>query len=95
MARKGGDLNSGGCQFFICLDDAKSVDGFYAAFGRLIRGDDVLEAIGKTPTEYPPGGGGEKSRPIARMGVESIRIVPRETLTENKRTNPNPNPEKP
>lgn len=95
MARKGGDLNSAGCQFFICLDDAAMLDGQYTAFGRLIRGDDVLERIGKTPTAYPPGGGGEKSRPIKRMGIESIRIVPRESLTDSQQTNPNPNSEKP
>jgi hypothetical protein len=33
----------------------------------------VLEAIGNTPTAV--GGGGEKSRPTSRVGVESIRIV--------------------
>ncbi len=92
MARKGEDFNSASCQFFICLDEAKSLDRLYTAFGRLIRGDDVLEAIGTTKTEFPPGGGGEKNRPVARMGVETIRIVPRETLTKSNPSNPNSNP---
>jgi peptidyl-prolyl cis-trans isomerase B (cyclophilin B) len=67
------DPDSAGSQFFICLADAKFLDGKYTAFGKLTNGDDVLEAIGNTPTAV--GGGGEKSRPTSRVGVESIRIV--------------------
>lgn len=71
------DPDSAGSQFFICLADAKFLDGQYTAFGRLIRGDEVLGRIGGTPTT--PGPGGEKSRPARRVGVERIRIVPRES----------------
>ncbi|MCL4179839.1 MAG: peptidylprolyl isomerase [Verrucomicrobia bacterium] len=67
------DPDSAGSQFFICLADAKFLDGNYTAFGKLVNGDEVLEAIGNTPTTV--GGGGEKSRPTARVQVESIRIV--------------------
>jgi peptidyl-prolyl cis-trans isomerase B (cyclophilin B) len=67
------DPDSAGSQFFICLADAKFLDGKYTAFGKLTNGDDVLEAIGNTPTAV--GGGGEKSRPTSRVGVESVRIV--------------------
>ena len=91
MARKGEDFDSASCQFFICLDEVRSLDRLYTAFGRLIRGDDALEAIGAARTEFPPGGGGEKNRPVKRIGVESIRIVPRETLTRINPSNPNPN----
>ncbi|MBI4028379.1 MAG: peptidylprolyl isomerase [Verrucomicrobia bacterium] len=73
MARSN-DPDSAGCQFFICLADAKFLDHQYTAFGRLIKGDDVLGKIGETPTAISPGG--EKSKPTARVGVESIRIVP-------------------
>ncbi len=66
--------DSAGSQFFICLADAKFLDRQYTAFGELIRGDDVLEKLGNTPTQS--GGGGEKSKPISRVGVESIKIVP-------------------
>jgi peptidyl-prolyl cis-trans isomerase B (cyclophilin B) len=68
------DPDSAGSQFFICLADAKFLDGNYTAFGKLVDGDAVLEAIGNTPTNL--GAGGEKSRPATRVGVESIRIVP-------------------
>ena len=67
------DPDSAGSQFFICLADAKFLDRNYTAFGQLVSGDEVLEQLGNTPTTA--GGGGEKSRPTSRVGVESIRIV--------------------
>jgi peptidyl-prolyl cis-trans isomerase B (cyclophilin B) len=68
------DPNSAGSQFFICHGDAKFLDRQYTAFGELVKGDDVLERIATMPTSS--GGGGEKSTPIDRVEVESIRIVP-------------------
>jgi peptidyl-prolyl cis-trans isomerase B (cyclophilin B) len=68
------DPDSAGSQFFICLDDAKFLDHQYTAFGRLIKGEDVLAKIGDTPTTTGPSG--EKSKPTSRIGVESITIVP-------------------
>jgi peptidyl-prolyl cis-trans isomerase B (cyclophilin B) len=71
------DPDSAGSQFFICLADASFLNGQYTAFGRLIEGDEVLGAIGDTPTTA--GGGGEKSKPTVRIEVESIQIVPADT----------------
>lgn len=73
MARSA-DPNSAGSQFFICLADAKFLDGKYTTFGKLIKGDDVLGKIGETPVTGPPGG--EVSKPTTRIGVESIKIAP-------------------
>ena len=73
MARSS-DPDSAGSQFFICLADARFLDKQYTVFGQLIKGDDVLGKLGNTPTTR--GGGGENSRPVARVGVESIKIVP-------------------
>jgi len=70
--------DSAGSQFFICLADAKFLDRQYTAFGCLIKGDDVLGKLGDTPTQS--GGGGEKSKPTTRVGVESIRIVPADPI---------------
>jgi peptidyl-prolyl cis-trans isomerase B (cyclophilin B) len=64
--------DSAGSQFFICLAEARFLDRQYTGFGELIAGDEVLEKIGSTPTTS--GGGGEQSKPIDRVGVESIRI---------------------
>src|SRR5262249_49879833 len=41
--------DSAGCQFFICLANASFLDRQYTAFGKLIKGDDVLEKIGNKP----------------------------------------------
>lgn len=73
MARAS-DPNSAGCQFFICHGEARFLDRQYTAFGELIAGDDVLEKIATVPTKS--GSGGEKSTPIERIEVKSIRIVP-------------------
>ena len=64
--------DSAGSQFFLCLADAKFLDRQYTAFGKLIRGDEVLGKLGDTPTTSS---GGEKSRPVDRQGVESVKIV--------------------
>lgn len=73
MAR-GEDPDSAGSQFFICLADARFLDGNYTAFGELIQGDEVLGAIGDTPVEAGPDG--EVSRPTQRIEVERVRIAP-------------------
>ncbi len=63
------DPDSGGSQFFICHGNPRFLDRQYTAFGKLIKGDDVLEKIATTPTR--PG-----DRPVQRMAIETIRIVP-------------------
>ena len=63
------DPDSAGSQFFICHGNPRFLDNQYTAFGKLIKGDDVLEKIGTTATR--PG-----DRPVKRMGIVSIRITP-------------------
>ncbi len=75
MAR-GGDPDSAGCQFFICLGTPSFLDHKYTAFGKVIKGEDVLKKIGETPVAQSRGG--EMSKPTQRIGVESIKIVPAE-----------------
>src|SRR4051794_12763681 len=62
--------DSAGSQFFICHGAPSFLNGKYTVFGGLIKGDDVLEKIATTPTEAP-------DRPVKRVNVESIKIVPR------------------
>jgi peptidyl-prolyl cis-trans isomerase B (cyclophilin B) len=73
MARSA-NPDSAGSQFFICDGDASFLDRQYTAFGRLVKGDDVLAKIAGTPVG--PGGSGEQSKPQKRVGVVSIKIVP-------------------
>jgi peptidyl-prolyl cis-trans isomerase B (cyclophilin B) len=72
MARSG-DPNSAGSQFFICHGNPRSLDHQYTTFGKLIKGDDVLEKIATTPT-HPP------DRPDKRVGIISIKIVQASTV---------------
>lgn len=67
------DPDSAGSQFFICHGNPTFLDHQYTAFGKLIKGDDVLEKIATTPT-HPP------DRPDKRMGIESIKIVPADSV---------------
>ncbi len=50
MARTN-DPNSASSQFFIMHEDSPSLDGQYAAFGRVTEGMDVVDAIAETETE--------------------------------------------
>ena len=77
MARSN-DPDSAGSQFFICLGDASFLDRKYTAFGKLIKGDDVLTKLGDAQTVTS--GSGEKSKPVVRQGVESIKIVPADSV---------------
>jgi peptidyl-prolyl cis-trans isomerase B (cyclophilin B) len=67
MARSN-DPNSAGSQFFICHGNPSMLDHQYTTFGKLLKGDDVLEKIATTAT-HPP------DRPNTRQEVISIKIV--------------------
>ena len=70
--------DSAGSQFFIVHGDASFLDRQYTGFGKVIKGDDVLEKIATTPCG--PGGDGARSRPLTRVSVESIKIVDAATI---------------
>jgi peptidyl-prolyl cis-trans isomerase B (cyclophilin B) len=77
MARSS-DPDSAGSQFFICLAPVHRLDHQYTTFGKLIKGEDVLEKIGNTPVER--NAQGEPSKPTKRIVIESIKIVPAESV---------------
>jgi peptidyl-prolyl cis-trans isomerase B (cyclophilin B) len=77
MARSS-DPDSAGSQFFICLANVSRLDHQYTTFGKLIKGDDVLGKIGDT--EVTMSGSGERSKPTKRVTVESIKIVPADSV---------------
>jgi peptidyl-prolyl cis-trans isomerase B (cyclophilin B) len=66
MARAA-DVNSAGSQFFIMTSVATNLDGNYAAFGKVIKGLDVLTTIGKVKT-------GANDKPSKDVIIESITI---------------------
>src|SRR5260370_24565577 len=78
MARSS-DPDSAGSQFFICLANVSRLDNQYTTFGKIIKGDDVLGKIGDT--EVTMNDGGERSKPTKLVTVESIKIVPADSVT--------------
>lgn len=72
MARSN-NPDSAGSQFFICHGNPRFLDHQYTAFGKLIKGDDVLEKIATTSTHSP-------DRPNKRVGIESIKIVAADSI---------------
>ncbi len=77
MARRSDDINSASSQFFICLGDTPQLDGGYTAFGKMIKGDDTLTKIAKTPVKSS---GGERSKPTKRVEIKSVELVPRDQV---------------
>ena len=59
--------NSAGSQFFIMHQDAKHLDGQYAAFGKVTAGLEVVDAIAATKT-------GMQDRPVEEQKIASITV---------------------
>ena len=59
--------NSGGSQFFVMHQDAKHLDGQYAAFGKVTSGLEVVDAIAATKT-------GRNDRPLEDQKIASITV---------------------
>ena len=59
--------DSAGSQFFIMHKDGFFLDGEYAAFGMLIEGEDVLDSIAGTPTDY-------SDRPYEEQKIKSMTV---------------------
>ena len=57
--------NSAGSQFFIMHDKAPHLDGEYAAFGKVIEGMEVVDAIANTATDY-------NDRPKAEQKMKKV-----------------------
>jgi peptidyl-prolyl cis-trans isomerase B (cyclophilin B) len=68
MAR-GDDPASASTSFFICTGPASSLDSKYTAFGRVVDGMSVVEAIEKTPLN------GEE--PVTRVEITRVRLEQR------------------
>ena len=70
--------NSAGSQFFIMHQDAKHLDGQYAAFGKVTSGLEVIDAIASVKTNY-------NDRPLEDQKIVSI------TVDTHGETYPEPN----
>ena len=61
------DPNSAGSQFFIMHQDAPHLDGQYAAFGKVIKGIEVVDAIASVKTNY-------YDMPLNKVVIKDIKI---------------------
>lgn len=73
MARQGGDVNTAGSQFFICLSrqTCAPLDRQYTAFGDLVWGMDVMEKIAQLPQAQGPA-----NRPVNPPVILKAQLLP-------------------
>lgn len=74
MARNLTNPNSASSQFFIMDADTPSLDGDYAAFGKLTSGEEVLDKIANTPVKANPMTG-EESVPAETVKIKTITVL--------------------
>ncbi len=67
MARSG-HPDSASSQFFICHEDAKFLDGQYAAFGKVFEGIDVVDRIANTATN-------SNDRPLTNQVIKRAYFI--------------------
>ena len=68
MARSSAN-DSGSSQFFIMHEDRSSLDGQYAAFGRVTKGMEVVDAIAEVPVEDSNGTVAKANQPVIKSIV--------------------------
>ena len=61
------DPDSAGSQFFIRVDAAPHLDGQYAAFGKVLEGMDVADAIVSTRTNF-------QDKPLTPQRIKSVTV---------------------
>ena len=62
------DPDSASSQFFICHQDATFLDGNYAAFGKVVNGMDVVDAIAEVETDY-------RDKPLEEQKMKKVTLV--------------------
>lgn len=60
--------NSASSQFFIMHQDGTYLDGNYAAFGKVVKGMDVVDAIAETPTN-------SADKPLEPQVMKKVTII--------------------
>jgi len=69
MAKKGGDSQSSGSQFYITSDPAHGLDGEYTIFGAVLEGMNVVELINQAPNTP---GSDRPATPVVLLSVEVL-----------------------
>jgi len=71
MARSA-NPDSASSQFFICYGDCPSLDGYYAAFGKVVEGMEVVDGFLKTERRMS---GGERSKPVTPIVMKKAELL--------------------
>ena len=74
MARSSDSYDSASSQFFICNADSTGLDGFYAAFGHVVEGMDVVDAITVATVGYTNYGGAITDK-TKQAVIEYIKVL--------------------
>jgi cyclophilin family peptidyl-prolyl cis-trans isomerase len=69
MAASQAGVTQSDMQFFIMQGDATSLDGKYAAFGKVIDGMDVVDKIANVPVGENSSMLGEMSAPLTKITI--------------------------
>lgn len=59
--------DSAGSQFFIMHEDSPHLDGSYAAFGKIVEGQDIVDKIAQTATDY-------SDRPLEPQVMKKVTV---------------------
>ena len=65
--------DTAGCQFFIMTADNSTLDSYYAAFGEVIEGIEVVEKLENTEV-YQKEGSDEKTTPVDAPVIKNIKV---------------------
>lgn len=74
MANAGPGTN--GSQFFITLGPVAQLDGRHTVFGKVVKGQDVVDSIGKTET-------GPRDRPVKDIVMKEVNIIRKGSAAKN------------
>lgn len=62
------DPDSAGSQFFIMHADAPYLDGSYAAFGKVVEGIEVVDAIASVATDM-------RDKPLENQKIKTVKVI--------------------
>ena len=74
MANAGPGTN--GSQFFITLAPVKQLDGRHTVFGKMVKGQDVVDSIGKVET-------GPRDKPMKDVVMNEVNIIRKGSAAKN------------
>lgn len=86
-AARGQDLDSAGCQFYICLQDLPQLDAMqYTVFGEVVEGMDVVDRIQNVPKKRQRPESREVSYPVQKTYITKAFMISSDEIQGEKRS---------